>query len=806
MKRPPSSAGASRSAPAAAEAAWLKALAATAFVLMAAAMTVRPILGEMWTVQVTELISPSPLWWNTSPAVMYISHVTAAVGLLLGALWVALKRRRWRFTGLEPAVLLLVLAALICVPAASDKRLAINVAIGTVLPIAVAAVLIQMLACRDVWRRALLAAILAAAVANCWRSTRQQVWEYEETWQHYVQNKAQYWAKQGKSLDDPTIAIFESRIKANQPSGYFYHPNVMASFLLLGIAAAAAGMGTGLSLRRSRVPASEDSTRTTQHSGLSTQDSGLRIPWPAVSVVALAAIILWQLIVIYWVGSVGAKAGIAFGIVAGLLVWRFGKRPWTAALLCAAMLAGLQIGLTVLAARADSIVPALAQRGGKLKSLAFRLDYWHGALEIFSQHPITGIGPGQFGQAYPSVKPIRAAEEVAHCHNWLLNVAAEWGVVGLVGTLAALVLPVWVWLRRRQGRSPDVDGAKPAQISLEALLLAWAIVFLCWLIFLPGVVPAGSAVFQVETLPALPMALACAALAAMPAVSGLAPIFLLAGLVAFFVHGTVEMASGVAAAAWPFWATLALVLSSTRTQSGIVPEGALSSRQPLLRPAFTLAGLASLAVLILSVNPMRAIWSMSQAKNAFESPNAIYAEQPLREAAAADPLDPAPRAALAEFYRRMAAANRNQAGAYLRQAIESARAAVRVNPASHTLLHDLAWTAAQYAATTKDPAAAQEAVATMRSAVGIYPNWPRGHIQLAMLLAGAGEPPHNRPDLLREALAEIDAALRLDEQWPSEDPNKLDAKGLADLRARRDRVARILQSAPSSRPTAAPLD
>ena len=69
---------------------------------------------------------------------MYISHLTAAAGLLLGVLWIVLKRRPWRFTGLEPAVLLLVLAALICVPAASDKRLAINVAIGTILPIAVA--------------------------------------------------------------------------------------------------------------------------------------------------------------------------------------------------------------------------------------------------------------------------------------------------------------------------------------------------------------------------------------------------------------------------------------------------------------------------------------------------------------------------------------------------------------------------------------------------------------------------------------------------------------------------------------------
>ena len=191
-----------------------------------------------------------------------------------------------------------------------------------------------MLASRDVWRRALLAAILAAAVANCWRATRQQVWEYEETWQHYVQNKAEYWAKHGKSLDDPTIEIFESRIKA-QPAIRLLLPSQCNGLVPAPGHRRGGGWpaGSGVCLGRG----GRQRRRTSPH--------GRKPPYPATHGPAagspvlqgppsiadkladplvgdlprcvLAAIILWQLIVIYWVGSVGAKAGLAAGIAGG---------------------------------------------------------------------------------------------------------------------------------------------------------------------------------------------------------------------------------------------------------------------------------------------------------------------------------------------------------------------------------------------------------------------------------------------------------------------------------------------------------
>ena len=137
----------------AADTAFGKVLAVAAFLLLATALAVRPILGEFWTVRASDLVSPSPLWWNNSPAVMYIAHILAAAGILLGVLWMVLGRRPWRFSGLELPAGLLVLTALVSVPAASDLRLAINVAVGTILPLIVAAVLYQLLVTSHLWRR-----------------------------------------------------------------------------------------------------------------------------------------------------------------------------------------------------------------------------------------------------------------------------------------------------------------------------------------------------------------------------------------------------------------------------------------------------------------------------------------------------------------------------------------------------------------------------------------------------------------------------------------------------------------------------
>ncbi len=350
--RPEAAAGAAAYSEGMAPKAYDTILATAAFFLLAASLVVRPLLGEYWTIRVNDLVSPSPLWWNNSPGVMYVVHILGGIGLLLGTAWMIIGRRRWRFCGLELGALLMTLAALISVPGASDRRLAINVAVGTILPLAIAAVLYQFLITRGVWRRAVLAALIAAAAANSYVSWRQKTVEQADTVKQYMANKAAYWAARGKTVNDPDVAIFEARLKAGQPTGFFYHPNVMASVLLLGLFGSAAGL-VGLRLHRKgshdpvlgqqqphqrpqqqqqqisrkRAQKAQKIQRQQQqqinHKGpqkaqkiqLQQQDRRIRQRgrWELTLVIAagvgLVGLACWQLVVIRWVGTRGRRSG-----------------------------------------------------------------------------------------------------------------------------------------------------------------------------------------------------------------------------------------------------------------------------------------------------------------------------------------------------------------------------------------------------------------------------------------------------------------------------------------------------------------
>ncbi len=164
-----------------------------AFVLLAGVLCARCLLYENRTLTVGEMVTLSDTRWAGSLMARHVCHLVAAGGILLGALWMALSRQRWRPGGLEAGAILLFGAALLAVPAASDKRLALNAALDAILPLVAAAVLYQVLLHTPRWRRALLAGIVAVAAANCWMATAQWGWRYRQGREFYLQNKANLW-------------------------------------------------------------------------------------------------------------------------------------------------------------------------------------------------------------------------------------------------------------------------------------------------------------------------------------------------------------------------------------------------------------------------------------------------------------------------------------------------------------------------------------------------------------------------------------------------------------------------------------
>jgi O-antigen ligase len=122
------------------------------------------------------------------------------------------------------------------------------------------------------------------------------------------------------------------------------------------------------------------------------------------------------------------------------------------------LLIGTAVALAVFQAYASDLVQERFDPTQALESLAYkeREQAWQAAWIAFGSSPLTGVGPGCFAQAggwHGRVYP----------HNLPLEIAAEFGIVGLLCLVAMLAGPVWLacgLLRRRE---------RPSQAGLFAL-------------------------------------------------------------------------------------------------------------------------------------------------------------------------------------------------------------------------------------------------------------------------------------------------------------------------------------------------
>jgi O-antigen ligase len=71
--------------------------------------------------------------------------------------------------------------------------------------------------------------------------------------------------------------------------------------------------------------------------------------------------------------------------------------------------------------------------GGELDaSNAYRLHIWRVGRQMFLDHPILGVGAGQFPTAFGTIYATRLHQAWASPHNLFLQIACEMGVVGLI--------------------------------------------------------------------------------------------------------------------------------------------------------------------------------------------------------------------------------------------------------------------------------------------------------------------------------------------------------------------------------------
>ncbi|MGI9058235.1 MAG: O-antigen ligase family protein [Ktedonobacteraceae bacterium] len=71
-------------------------------------------------------------------------------------------------------------------------------------------------------------------------------------------------------------------------------------------------------------------------------------------------------------------------------------------------------------------------------STAERLAHWIAGIRMFVTHPLTGVGIGNYPDAYPRYYLTIFVNSLGHAHNYYINIAAETGAIGLIAFLLFL--------------------------------------------------------------------------------------------------------------------------------------------------------------------------------------------------------------------------------------------------------------------------------------------------------------------------------------------------------------------------------
>jgi O-antigen ligase/Flp pilus assembly protein TadD len=114
--------------------------------------------------------------------------------------------------------------------------------------------------------------------------------------------------------------------------------------------------------------------------------------------------------------------------------------------------------------------PWLARTFDRTASTQFRFTLWDVALHSFQEHPLTGVGPYNFGRSLLQRNdPLLPRRQIMTAHNVYLNTAAQTGAIGLLAGAWLLAAAGRAWLVRWR-KAPD--SAARLQVAATGAALA----------------------------------------------------------------------------------------------------------------------------------------------------------------------------------------------------------------------------------------------------------------------------------------------------------------------------------------------
>ena len=719
--------------------------------LLLVVIALRPLIPESYNSARSLMTSGFGAIEDPSPAATLVIDafiLLAAAGFAFGGLARGLARRRaYRRCGIEWGLAAVALGGLVSCWVAGNKRIAINATVDWLCLPLLTIVLVQLL--RQRWHlRLVLCVVLSSAAVQAYECFNQVLYSFPATKELYEQNRERIWAERDVELDSPQVALYERRLDSGEATGFLSHGNVTGAYLVMtGLAALAVAWS------RWRSP-----------------------PKPMRRVLAGAVAIL-GVVVLAAAGLTHSK-GAAVAGVGALVVW-CARQVWAGwiernrirtlwlgwGLVIAGALAAVGYGLH------NSRLPGA--------SLNFRWQYWTASAKLLADRYATGVGRENFGRHYLKYKTIDSPEEVSNPHNFLVNAAAEWGVIGLVGVVVMLVGGSIAVTRRQATQvQADSDAAVTGRPLLWGLGVGGAVFFVR--LFLLGSSDVNY-LFVATFVPVIVWAVVFALLSTEsdktgPFRNGTLPglaVGINCCLLAFLVQEGINFAVFIPGAATTFFAMLAIPIADYRMRIADWSAAGAPSRRRRgggwILPA--VACVVVFSYLIWIVLPVgRAGAALTRARAAVgQLIRGTYEVQPAyveyARAAALDGLDPTPPAECAGWLIRYAEVGTDREAA-IERSLALIDTAIARDPLSTSLHRQKMRLCREAYRLTDDSRYNAAAIAPARRVVELYPQSPEAHADLGTCLLDAAR---ESPDaaLLTEAMEHLRRALELDDARPS---------------------------------------
>ncbi|MBN1553811.1 MAG: O-antigen ligase family protein [Phycisphaerae bacterium] len=304
-------------------------------------------------------------------------------------------------------------------------------------------------------RLVLIASVLAAVgLALAVKGLMQVGWERDEAARMFELYGPQRLADMGLQPGDPKALAYEHRILSTTPTAYFGLANVLAGGLALMLAA-----GVGLAVAKAlhaRHCRRRDGPMPSGHIRPAFMAAGLTVAAVIPTAIVLALTRSRGGIIATACVLLAATAGLRFRAVLARR-WK-----WSAAV----------VGLLIALGMAGVVAYGLAKDRLPSKTMSVRWFYWTGSAQIVREHPVWGVGPGNFPRAYLRVRRPEAEEAVKTPHNVIAHAMTQYGLPG--GALYLLVLGgvlVLAW-KPAAGRNDALGTDESPSRNSRSLLIA----------------------------------------------------------------------------------------------------------------------------------------------------------------------------------------------------------------------------------------------------------------------------------------------------------------------------------------------